>query len=101
MWGTDFKAELFLKRITFENKYEVENKIEEIKKNLEISQSTLKMYAISNPKDIVPKDWNEQSVDFIRNKIDEIMEIYLDDINTLFLLTEYLETIEDDEIIKK
>ena len=94
-WGTDFTAEIFLQGHIFYSKYELENKIKEIEILLQDYKSSIKMYAISNIRDIIPEDWKEDSVDYISSKIDELMEYYDETCMTLINLNHYLESNPD------
>ncbi len=88
-WGTDFTADLFLNRIAFTHPSELDDKIEELEYSIEEAKKELAMYAVSNIKDVVPDDWQEDAVIFIRRRINEITEQMLEDQMVLTDLLHY------------
>ena len=60
-WGTDFKTDIYLNRMIFNSKGELEDKIEELEKGITTCKEKLLMFASSTPKDIIPDDWKEES----------------------------------------
>lgn len=96
-WGTDFKADIFLNRMNFENKSEVEDKIEELRKSISDAKVRIKMHASANVKDLIPEDWKDQPIDFISNELDVLFEWHDECLNTLQLLNLYKEKLEEDE----
>lgn len=88
-WGTDFRAEIFLNRINITNEYELDEKIDELNYSIEESKKELAMYAASNIKDIVPEEWKEEPVRFIRTMINDIVDEILGDQKLLTDLLHY------------
>ena len=99
-WGINFKIDIELSRMSFNNIQEVKDKIEENESIINTLISEIKMFAASNPRDIVPVDWNEQPIDWINIQINEKINSYNEYSNETFKLycyVEYLE-IENEEI---
>lgn len=98
-WGIDFKADIYLSRQSYSSKGEVEDRMEELDKEINDYETELKMYAISQPRDVVPDD--EDQISWINNRINEILELYQECVNERFKLYLYLEYLNDGgEIIK-
>lgn len=91
-WGTDFKASIYISRKVFNSNSELLDEIHEVKQRIEETQRLLSMYAVSNPKDIIPEDWKDDSINFINNKIVELLESYEEDITLLVKLDLLYET---------
>ena len=71
-WGTDFKADVFLNRQVFANKYEVEEAIREKSNDIIQNEVLLLGYAMATPKDIFP---NSDDVAFdVKLAISEVLE---------------------------
>lgn len=88
-WGTDFKAEVFLNRLVFANKYEVEEVIKEKSNDIIQNEVLLLGYAMATPKDIFP---NSDDVAFdvkiaISEVLENLAELYVD----MYKLNLYLE----------
>lgn len=71
-WGTEFKANIYLSRIDV-NEKTVDDKIEYALEFIESLEKELYMYASCNIKDVVPEEWGDQPIDFIKIKIDDIL----------------------------
>jgi len=93
-WGIDFKADVYLARQDYgENQFQVQDKIDELKKDLTDIEAKLKMFASANPKDIVPDDWKEEKIRWISKEVDELMENYRECsslVDKLYLYHDYL-----------
>ena len=92
-YGTDFKADIFLNRQTYMNKYNVEDAIKECESSLSSMETRIKMFAISNPKDITPE--GEEVVFWINSEVDSAIELLLEETVKHYQLTLYLEYLED------
>jgi len=88
-WGTDFTADIFLNRLSFTHPSELDDKIEELEYSIEENKKELAMYAVSNIKDVVPDEWQEDAVIFIRKRIAELTDQMLDDQRVLTDLLHY------------
>jgi hypothetical protein len=76
-WGIDFKADVYLDRQDYgENPIQVQDRIDELSKDLADVKSQIKMFASANPKDITPEEWKEESIRFVNNQIDGLLEQY-------------------------
>lgn len=101
-WGIDFKADIFLSKQSFSSIQELEHKIEETESFIESCRKELCMYAIANPKDIIPEDWKEDSIVFIKMKIDEVVDYIIENtelLSKLYLLKEVAQ--ENKDILKQ
>lgn len=72
-WGTTIKTEIYLSRMIFENRGLLEDEIEELEKTIERNKQEILMYCSANPKDIVPKDLDEEAIGFISNKVNDLL----------------------------
>jgi hypothetical protein len=93
-WGTTFKTEIFLSKAQFNSMSHLEQEIEELEESIGATKQTIAMYVAASPKDIIPEEWKEQGVDFLKHRIDENMEILEEELLklcTLRLLKEYCE----------
>lgn len=95
-YGTDFKADIYLNRMIFTNKYELENKIEENKGYISDSIQKIKMFAAANPRDIVDAEWKEEPINWINNQINDLMESINEFSFENYRLELYLDYINDE-----
>jgi len=91
MWGTNFKTDIFLKRISFSYDSEVDDKIEEISEDIQKLKEKINMYVSANVKDLIPLDWQEEPITFIQMKISEIWEELEAQYSLLYKLNLYKE----------
>lgn len=73
-WGTDFKADIFLNRIVINNDSELDDLIRETEYDLNEIKTRLNMYVASNPKDITPDEWKEESLRFLHTNVTELID---------------------------
>lgn len=73
-WGTDFKADIFLNRIVINNDSELDDLIRETEYDLNEIKTRLNMYVASNPKDITPDEWKEESLRFLHTNVNELID---------------------------
>ena len=109
-WGTTFKPEVYLSKMSFTTKYELDDAIKDLEEWVETRRRELCMFAASNPKDILSeKVLSEQDdieewtpVDIVGNLesyINVIITDMIDDVNTLrllYLFKQHLEETGDD-----
>ena len=55
----------------------------------------LYMLAIANPKDLIPSDWTEEPVRFIKNEVDRLMESIDENLIDLYKLELLLENYQE------
>lgn len=91
-WGTDFTTDIFLTRQSFSNLYELENKIEDNNKLISSIKSRIMMYGSSSPSELIPEDWEEDAINFIAQRIEELFEEYEEVLIENYRLYLYLET---------
>ena len=99
-WGTDFNTNIYLSRQIFNGKADVEDKIDELEREVNNSKSMLKMFAASTPNDIVPEEWEDSPLDWIHNQMNEIFDTLQEDIINIYKLELYLEYLEENPIAK-
>ena len=97
-WGTDFTADIYLNRLTFSNVYELEDTIQNCKGEIEEHNRTLLMYASSNLKDIVPEEWKNEPMDFLRREVGKVLEELESEIRHLKDLEYYLQYLKENNI---
>ena len=90
--GTDFTANIFLNRMVFSSKYELESRIKDAEDTITNMEKQLAMYAVANPRDLIPSDWNDSPVEWVQSRIEEIMDNYQQEFRNLVNLNHYLET---------
>lgn len=73
-WGTDFNTNIFLNRIVINNDYELDDLIRETEYDLNEIKTRLNMYVASNPKDITPDEWKEESLRFLHTNVTELID---------------------------
>lgn len=100
-WGIDFNSDIFLSRQSYSSKGEVEDRINEISKSITDCENLLMMYASATPKDVVSTEDSENIVNFLNNKILELLEEHEDLIIDRFKLNLYLEFLNEGGIIEK
>lgn len=76
--GIDFKPDIFLPRAFFKTPQDLEETIETTKETMDSIILELSMYAVVSPKEITPEDWKEDSVMFIKTKIKDLIEDFLE-----------------------
>jgi hypothetical protein len=77
-WGTDFTTDIFLPYLTFETLSEIDDKIKELEEEIVENMSKLKMWAASNPSDVISNDYKDDVMTYISSEINSIMELLLD-----------------------
>lgn len=94
-WGIDFKADVFLQRESFVSKLEVEDAIEECYDDMEDVKKRIAMYMASSLSEVVPKDWEEDKVLFLRNELVDLFQSYDDYFRRALKLEMFLEYLKD------
>lgn len=96
-WGIDFNVDLYIQKENFnEDINQVEDKIEEIQERIRSNQDSILMYASVSPKDIIPKNWEDEPISFIKYNINEILEDLDSLYHKLFLLEAYKNYLQDE-----
>ena len=97
-WGLEFKTNIYLSRQDYgENIAQVQDKIDEIEKYIQNIQNQINMFASANPKDITPKDWEEESIRWINNEIDGLIDQLHEYIVQQYQLELYKEYLEENK----
>jgi hypothetical protein len=94
-WGIDFTADIFLAHQNYnENLYQVKDAINENEESIIDCEKAILMYASSNPKDIVPDEFKEDPINWIRIEVQQQLSSikeYYGNILQLEYYKEYLE----------
>ena len=69
--------------------------IEIVEKNIKLIEDKLHMYAISNVKDITPKEWEDEPVRWVHDQIEELLTDYKEYTERLVNLKHYLTVYKD------
>jgi len=104
-YGTTFTADIYLNRQIFESRWELDEKVKELEKFIEMSKQELLALAVSTPKDVIA----EKSEDgYPQNPIEEVlrktretfewMEDNYRELNKLYQFQEYLDENPDVEL---
>lgn len=95
-WGTAFSIEIYLNKKTFRNIHEVMEEIREVEEEIRFIENQIMMFAVANPNDIVPEDWDSEKIEWINQRVSQ----YLSDLDeskfTLFQLNLYKQFLEEE-----
>jgi hypothetical protein len=75
-WGTDFNVDLFLSKEQYSNLGTLEEAIESEELFKTSLEKQILMWASSNVKDIIPKEWKDEPITFINNNVGELLQNY-------------------------
>lgn len=73
-WGSTHKCDVYFSKETIETLNDVELAIEDCDKNIQTIRETILMYSSGNINDIVPKEWDEEKIEFIKIRIGNLFE---------------------------
>ena len=94
-WGTEFTVDIYLDRTSFNCKQDLVDAIEIVSESIVDIEDKLRMYAISNVKDIVPKEWEDEPVRWVHDQIEELLTDYKEYTERLVNLKHYLTVYKD------
>lgn len=98
-WGTTFKAEIYLNRQIFQDRYELDEKVKEIEGYIESAKQELTALAVSTPKDVIAeKDesgYPQNPIDEILRKTRETFEWMEENYRNLHQLYEYQQYLDE------
>jgi predicted nuclease with TOPRIM domain len=104
-YGTTFTTEIYINRMVFSSRYELDDRVKELENYIELSKRELLAFAVGTPKDIITEK-NEDGE--IENPIDQIlrrtseafewMEDNYRELNKLYQFQEYLDENPDVDI---
>ena len=104
-YGTTFTTDIYINRMVFSSRYELDDKIKELENYIELSKRELLAFAVSTPKDVITEK-NEDGE--IENPMDQIlrrtsetfewMEDNYRELNKLYQFQEYLDENPDVDI---
>lgn len=98
-YGTAFTIDVYINRQIFSNKYELENRIEEVEDYINSAKKELLALAVSTPKDVIAeKDesgYPQNPIDEVLRKTSEIFEWLEDNYTELHKLYQYRQYLEE------
>lgn len=94
-WGIDFKADVYLSRESFNSVEELKDSIDECYSDMEDVKNQIGMYMAASVSDIVPDDWDDEKVPFLRNRLRDLFESYDMYFKRAIKLEMFLEYLED------
>lgn len=94
-YGIEFKADVYLSRMQFDSIQEVEEKIKENKSDIEDVKQRIKMFVSATPNSIIPKDWEEEPINWLVNSVNDLFELIEDYTRENVLLNQYVEYLEE------
>ena len=104
-YGTTFTTDIYLNRMVFSSRYELDGRVKELENHIESAKRELLAFAIGTPKDIIAEK-NEDG--YVENPIDQIlrrtaetfewMEDIYRELNMLYQFKEYLDENPDVDI---
>lgn len=74
-WGVDFSLDIFLSTsgLSKGNIYQVEDAIQH-KESLSLLTNSVLMYCSANLKDVVPEEWKDDSIEWLRGFMIDILD---------------------------
>lgn len=94
-WGTTFKPTIYISRYAFKNISDLDDSIDEIEDDINNNKAIIKGYVHSTPKDIIPEEFKEETVEWLNNKIDSLFNDLIDLYNLLHKLKLFRYHLED------
>lgn len=88
-WGINFNSDIYLSRISADNQFQLEDLIADKEKYISDLEKELLMYVSANPAELVPKDWEEEKIGFLKNQVETLLEEIKESEVTLFKLYLY------------
>lgn len=91
-WGTDFTTDIYLSRMTFDNEYQLDDKIKKVEKDINFATERILMYCSSNPSEVVIDDEGFEPIEYLHQRVKELLEEYEENVILLSKLEMYKET---------
>jgi len=99
-FGTSFKTEVYLNRLTFSHLSEVEEKVEDRRLHIEDIKRRLLMFASANVRDIIPDDWKDEPINWVNNNVDDLLSDFVTNVRELMHLEAFLEYVKEGGDVK-
>ncbi len=74
-WGTTFSPEIYLSKVTFDSKWEIEDYIKDKETSINFIRNKLLIFAASSPKDICPDEWKDDIVSYLTNELRDLLDL--------------------------
>ena len=97
-WGTNFKTNIYLNKITFESYEHLVSRISELKEDILETKKSIYMYSVSNPSEIVPDEHKDNKIMFIKTELNYLLSSYEEDLNELQLLKIFKKYLDDNKL---
>jgi len=81
--------------MVFQSKGELENEIEDTKDVIQNQRERILMFASSNPKDVISKDWKEEAIRFIHAEVSQLINELVQDEILLYKMGLLLESYDE------
>ena len=93
-----FKTEIQLREF-YHSIYHLQDEIDDLNKMINNVEAEIKMFASSNPKDIIPDEWKEeQPIDWLNMELNNKFDSYNEFIIKKFKLELYMEYLKENNI---
>lgn len=100
-WGTIFNTKIYLSRVVFDSIHELNDTISSTESIIEKYKANLKQYASATPKDIIPKEWEDEPINWLGNSIDECLEVLEENIEYLQKLRLFKQLLEETQTLPR
>ena len=97
-FGTDFEINIFLNKQKYRTKEKVKEKIKGLEDYMYSVKCKLKMFASSNLSETVPKDWNDEPINWLNKEVEELLEELYEDSIEVYKLNLYIEYLDEHNI---
>lgn len=94
-WGTEFKYDIYLSRRVYRAKWEVEDDVKNVEKEVERTKEQILMFCSASPNTIVSEDYKDEAVNYIHREVSELFEFYEEQLLLLQNLKCYLEVYDE------
>lgn len=96
-WGTNFKTDVYLNKMTFRTILELEDAIRQEKEEIASGKELLKMYAAASPKDIFTIEEGDTIMYAINSYVDVVITSLIESGERLTKLEMFLEHLSETE----
>jgi hypothetical protein len=97
-YGIDFKANVYLNKMKFNDIQEVNAKIEDNVRAIRDAKQKIQMFVSATPNSIVPKEWEDEPINWLVNPVNDLFELIEDYTRENVLLNQYLSYLENNKI---
>lgn len=98
---TPFLDEVYSFRLIFSNNFEVSERIEEIESRISTNKDKIKILSAISPGQIIPKDNVPDSLEWLNNEVNKILNSIEEDIIEKYRLELYLKFLDENSTEEK